>query len=213
MLVLGALSAFQYGRPQPAGASPAPATLAAAHRAPAHEICTDQGAKSLCANRDGGGTAENTPVIAWSAGDNNNDFEWSFLVTDCNHGTVSVSPPCPFQTAALNSQFRGKFIASLFNISTGLCVGNSNNAQNNPFGDLEQCPAVNGAGGGWGTVFVLPDIINPMSPNTTYAVNRFWSDAPSGGNGSAKYLCPFGRGLKLWLDGSQQAGVCQWNQL
>jgi hypothetical protein len=219
LLILGALSALGYGRPQPAravsrpGAAPA-ALAAAARRAPLNQICSAQGSSSLCANRNGGGTSPGTPVIAWSAGDNNDDFQWLFLSGMCNHGTVSTSPACPFTNGGgLNSRYAGRFIAEINWIGTSLCVANDTSASG--FADLGTCPDFNGNGGANGTIFVLPEVTNPMNPATTFAVNRYWSDNSGGGNGrNPRWMCVFARGVRLWLDSdTPTAGACQWNQL
>jgi hypothetical protein len=218
MLAIGALSAFQYGRPEPAKASPLKAAQAtAARRAPIAEVCTDMGSSSLCANRNGGGTNPGTYVIGWSAGDNNNDFAFAYLTGMCGNGKVTASPPCPFTpNGGLNARYNGKMIAAIFNLTTGLCIADSGTGSGATV--LDKCPDLDGNGGADGTIFVLSQATSPtIPPPTTYVVNRYWSDQliPGGGRGTQpRWLCTIGKGLFLIENNpTGHAGLCQWNEI
>jgi hypothetical protein len=188
----------------------------AARHAPLLEICDVEGGQSLCANRQGGGQGVGTNVIAWSAGDNNNDFAWNFLTEMCNHGRVSETPPCPFPSSgSLNTRYNGAWIASIVAFNEQLCVADSGTGSGAT--TLGTCPLIDGNNGANGTIFILPQAENPMNPATTYAVNRYWSDAliPGGGRGtSPRWLCVIGKGLFLIENSSVGAsGTCQWNEI
>jgi hypothetical protein len=220
LLVMGICAAVQYPAAQATGVTAArPAAAAGAAGAPVPpltQICDARGSSSLCANRAGGGLNAGTNVIAWTPGDFNNQFAWGFLGNMCNHGTVSANPPCPFTPGGgLNSRYNGAFIGDILDsgLSPTLCV--ADNGAGTGATVLNTCPDFNGNGGANGTIFILPQVQNPMSPATTYAVNRFWSDNSSGGNGRApRWLCVEGRGQFLFENESQgAAGICQWNQV
>jgi hypothetical protein len=209
LLALGVLAAVQYHVPQAARATALASPAAAPAHAPPLEICDVTGSPRLCANRAGGGQGAGTTVIAWPQGDNNNDFFWEWLSGMCGHGRVTANPPCPFTPGGgLNSRYNGAFIAAIWD-SHFLCLANLNGGT-----ILETCPDINGNGGADGTIFILPQIVNPSSPQTTYAVNRYWSDNPSGGNGtSPRWLCVLFKGSILTENSPQgNAGTCQWNQ-
>jgi hypothetical protein len=184
----------------------------AASAAPSSEVCTNEGAKSLCANRKGGGTAPGTYVIAWSAGDNNNGFEYVFLTAMCRNGYVTQS--CPFSTNGnLNYRYLGKAIVAIHALGTDLCIADSGTN----FGStvLGACPDPSGGGpAANGTIFVLAQVSNrSVPPPTTDIVNRYWSNNQSGGKGtSPAWLCRIAKSVYLWEDSpSGTAAACQWN--
>jgi hypothetical protein len=197
----------------PAVASQASVALTAAAAAPAQapisEICSAQGSKSLCANRQGGHTAVNTAVIGWSAGDPNNDFAFAYRTGKCGSGVVTVSPPCPFSNTATDQRYKGRVITVIFNLTTGLCVAES------PTGSgltvMNTCPNNEGSGGADGTFFVLSQATSVLAPPpTTYAVNVFYSNL----FGAPRWLCVRAKGQQLEEDSaSGNAGSCQWNEL
>lgn len=199
-------------------ASTASAPVAAARgapripAAPVSEICDVRGSSSLCANRSGGGTGLGTSVIAWSAGDSNNDFGYSWLNAMCGNGYVTTT--CPFSTRGnLNSRYLGAPIAAIFTLTGPGCI-----AASNPYSGytaLGACPDPAGNNGADGTIFVLAQVTNRNDPATTYAVNRYWSNDVLGGNGTApRWLCVAGKGQFLTENSaSGSAGICQWNEL
>lgn len=219
VLAAGALCALAYAAPQPARAA---STLAAsplaaprAAQAPIAEVCDWMGSKSLCANRSGGGTLAGTFVIAWSAGDPNNDFYFGWLTAMCGNGFVTVSPPCPFSNrGTLNERYRGAPIVQIANFDTGLCVAATNTFSGSTM--LDRCNDPAGNGGAIGTIFVLPQVRDRINPNwPTYAVSRFWSNDVLGGNGtSPRWLCVIARGGILTENSaSGNAGTCEWNEI
>jgi hypothetical protein len=221
LMLAGLLSAGQYLGTPPAGASssrPAvPATRVVPAQAPISEVCTDQGAKSLCANRNAGGHSAGTYVIAWSAGDPNDDFAFFYLTGMCNAGKVSADLECPFTpNKGLNATYKGRSIVEIYNWDTGLCVADSGSGSGATV--LDKCPDGNGNGGADGTIFTLSNATQTSGkPPTTYVVNRYWSDfsGEGGGNGTkARWLCPIGKGLFLIENNPQGlAGSCQWKEI
>ena len=159
----------------------------AASAAPSSEVCTAEGAKSQCANRQGGGTASGTYVIAWSAGDSNNGFEYVYLTAMCGNGYVTLS--CPFSTNGdLNDRYLGKAIVVIHALDTPWCIADSGTG----FGStvLGGCPDPAGNGGSDGTIFVLAQVSSRIvPPPTTYIVNRYWSNAKNGGAGASPLGC------------------------
>jgi hypothetical protein len=212
LLAIAALSAFRYQPPQ------APRAASPRITVPVKEICDVQSSASTCANREFGNNFAGASVIAWSAGDNNNAFDWVFLAGMCNGGRVSANPPCPFNPGGgLNSRYNGAWIAEMEDLDSSaptLCL--ADNGQGDGSTVLNTCPDFQGNGGGNGTIFVLAQA-NPLDylHTTTYAVNRYWSNNPAGGNGtSPRWLCDVGKGFDLWEDSPYgSAGTCQWNEL
>jgi hypothetical protein len=153
-----------------AGLTAMPAQAAAA---PAYQLATDDGTNTLCMNRAGGGTSNNTPVIAYNCGDNNNDFHTAPLTTACGGGDT-VTETCPFTVGSgLNAAFYGDPIVAVFAYNENKCVGGSNSTDLSA--KLEPCPADNGLGGGWSTVDVLA-YSHGNNPPYHFIVNRNWSD-------------------------------------
>lgn len=218
LLAMGVLSAF--GTPI-AKASPSLKAVSAARaipaQAPISEICSAQGSKSLCANRNAGGTSAGTYVIGWSAGDPNNDFAFGYLTGMCNHGRVSASLECPFTAnKGLNAYYNGKAIVDIFNWETPFCIADSGTGSGATV--LDKCPDTNGDGGADGTIFILSDVTQTVGkPPTTYVVNRYWSNFTGlgGGTGSKpRWLCVIGKGTYLIENnGAGYGGVCQWNEI
>jgi hypothetical protein len=180
------------------------------------EVCSDQGSKSLCANRAGGGTALGTAVIGWSAGDPNNDFAFGYLTSMCGAGKVTQNPPCPFTDGGgLNTRYNGKVLVEIGSLTNG-CVADSGTGSG--FTVLGRCPNGGGGGGAFGTIFVLSQDSNINAPPpTTYAVNVDWSnsDAPGGGEGTdPRWLCVRAKGQQLdEISPEANEGSCQWNEL
>jgi hypothetical protein len=220
LAAVAALCALAYAAPQPARAAPAQAAAPAmaargAQSPPIAEVCDWLGSKSLCANRNAGGTTTGTYVIAWSAGDPNNDFYFGWLTAMCGNGYVTVNPPCPFSNrGTLNQRYVGAPIAQIVNFDTGLCVAATNAYSGSTMLDLCNNPA--GNGGAIGTIFVLPQVRDRINPNwPSYAVSRFWSNDVLGGNGTKPaWLCVIGKGSILTENSaSGNAGTCEWNEL
>jgi hypothetical protein len=221
LMMVGVLAAAQYAGTPAARASSsragAPAASAVPAQGPLSEVCSYQGSKSLCANRQGGATSAGTFVIGWSAGSANNDFSFGYLTGMCNGGRVTVSPPCPFSgNGDLNDRYNGKVIAMIYNWASGLCVADSGTGSGATV--LDKCPNVDGAGGADGTIFVLAQATNPLNaPPVTYVVNRYWSNFTGTGGGkgtSPRWLCVISKGLFLVENSSSgDAGSCQWNEI
>jgi hypothetical protein len=223
LLAVGVLSTIQYGGTTAASASSSltarPAARVLPAQAPISEICTDQGAQSLCANRDLGGENPDTHIIAWSAGDPNNDFAFTYLSAMCGNGRVNWQTGCPFSSSGdLNYRYSGDMIAAIFNLTTGLCIADSGTTSGLTV--LGTCPNPEGAGGSNGTIFVLSDVTNPVvPPPTTYVVNRFWSNNtyPGGGSGTEpRWLCVIAKAQGI-IENSDTAGDptnrCRWNEI
>jgi hypothetical protein len=205
LLAIGMLSAFRYQTPQAAR----PPWRAAASTG--IEICDAKGSASLCANRQNGSSGIYTYVIGWSAGDPNDTFDWLTLPGMCTNGHVTQNPPCPFAPGGgLNTRYNHATIAELWDYNSGfypgLCVADDGAGSGATL--LNICPDASGNGGANGTIFILPQY-----PNTTYAVNRYWSDNTFGGDGTQPaWLCVVGRGGPLTeASFSGNAGICQWN--
>jgi hypothetical protein len=221
LMMVGVLSAVQSAGTSAAQASSSltaaqAGRAAAPAQAPISQVCTAQGATSLCANRNAGATAPGTYVIAWSAGDPNDDFAIIYLSGACGHGKVTANPPCPFTpNGGLNSKYNGRMIAKIYNWETELCVADSGTGSGATV--LDKCPDADGNGGADGTIFVLSQLTSPViPPTTTYAVNRYWSNslAPGGGAGTkARWLCTVNKGYFLIENNpSGVAGRCQWRE-
>jgi hypothetical protein len=222
LLIVGVLAAVQYAGTPTARASSSragtPPASAVPAQGPLSEVCNYQGAKSLCANRQGGATSAGTFVIAWSAGSPNNDFSFGYLTGMCNGGRVTANPPCPFTSGGgLNSLYNGKVIAMIYNWASELCVADSGTGSGATV--LDKCPNVDGDGGADGTIFVLAQATNPLNaPPVTWVVNRYWSNFTGEGGGkgtSPRWLCVVSKGLFLIENSSSSgsAGICQWNEI
>lgn len=176
---------------------------------PAIEICTANGGSSLCMNRKGGGRTDGTSVIGYSAGDNNNDFEYIRLSGKCNNGQVEVfaGGGCPFPSGSgLNSKYNGWYINAIESISdTNFCVGTQENSSG---GILTPCPDVNGNGGGWGTVMVTCP-----AQTSCPLVNYHWTVADGNRNGEG--ACSFTRGNQILFsyDLGSVSNQCKWTEL
>jgi hypothetical protein len=136
----------------------------------------------------------------------------------CNHGYVTVEPACPFSPRGdLNARYRGAPIAAIFTFNGGggvLCVADSGNGTGSTV--TGACPDSDGNGGADGTIFVLPQINDPLNPNwPTYVVSRDWSNSALGGNGtSPRWLCVIGKDTILTENSpAGNAGTCQWNEI
>lgn len=217
VLAAGAISAVSVtGTPAAKAATARPAAAAAAVKAvtqPLSQVCTPQGANSLCVNRNGGATNPGSYVIAWPPGSDDNDFVFEFLSGMCNGGKVSADLECPFTpNKGLNAKYNGKVIAQLYNWDTGLCVADSGYGSGSTV--LGTCGNGQGLGGSDGRIFVLTQVTSIGKLPTTYAVNRYWSNygGEGGGNGSkARWLCQVGKGIQLYENiSSGLAGSCQW---
>jgi hypothetical protein len=221
LMLAGLLCAVQYIGTPAAGASSSlaagPAARVVPAQAPISQVCTAMGARSLCANRNAGGTAPGTYVISWSAGDPNDDFAFFYLTGMCNAGRVSANLECPFTpNKGLNARYNGHSIVEIYNWATGLCVADSGTGSGATV--LDKCPDGNGNGGADGTIFTLSNATQTSGrPPTTYVVNRFWSDfsGQGGGNGTTpRWLCTIGKSLFLIENNPQgMAGLCQWNEI
>jgi hypothetical protein len=209
LLAIGTLAALGHPASHAAGAL----SLAAA---PGTQVCDTRGAASLCANRNQGGETYYTDVIAWRLGDPNNTFAWRHLNGMCADGHVTESPPCPFTPGGgLNTRYNHAVIAQLWDYPTsagggnGLCVADNGAGTGETL--LDACGDVFGHGAANGTIFILAqgDI------HTTYAVSRYWSDLPRGGNGTMPlFLCVQGAGVPLTeASTSGSAGICQWREV
>ncbi len=155
-------------------------TVPAHAQAAKYELKDDNGGSSLCFNRDGGGTSDNTPVIAYNCGNINNDFYWGYLTTMCGGGTVTQT--CPFTVGSgLNAALYGDPIIVEQAYNELACVGGESSTDNDA--KLEGCPADNGSGGGWSTIDVG---VYSRGNNPAYQiiVNRNWSDRLYGLGGS-----------------------------
>ena len=193
-----------------AGAA-ATAGAAPAHASPTVEVCTNQGGSSQCMNRKGGIDDPGTPVIGWSAGDDNNGFQFVHLTGMCNDGYVSASGECPFTPGGgLNAKFNGDPIMEIQDLSNGsLCVGTTSNGS----AELTLCPTSSGTGGGDGVIDVMTSV-----PDDTAIINRFWSDNDSCGSGKAPCgACVFSHGSVVLLSNLfipyPPSSYCLWNEL
>jgi hypothetical protein len=216
LLAAGVLSAVSVTGAPAAGAA---TTQTAAHTVkkvaqPLTQVCTPQGANSLCANRDGGSENPGTYVIAWPPGSEYNDFVFESLTSMCNGGKVSAQMECPFTpNKGLNTKYNGAIIVQLYNWATGLCAGDSGVGSGST--SLLQCGNTSGVGGADGTIFILSNVTSVIGrTTTTYAVNRYWSNytGMGGGNGSkARWLCSLAQDLPLYENlTTGSAGKCQW---
>ena len=154
-------------------------TVPAHAQAATYQLTDDNGGSSLCMNRDGGGTGNNTPVIAYNCGNVNNDFYWGYLTTMCGSGTVTDT--CPFADGSgLNLAYYGDPIVVEYAYNENKCVGG--NGPNDASAKLEPCPADNGSGGGYSTIGVLA-YSRGNNPPYYVIVNRNWSDKLYGAGG------------------------------
>jgi hypothetical protein len=148
-----------------------------------------------------------TSVIGYSAGDNNNDFEYIRLSGMCNNGQVEVfaGGGCPFPSGSgLNRTYENWYINAIESIShTSLCVGTLENSSG---GTLEACPDANGSGGGWGTI----DVTCPAQHGCVI-VNFHWTIA----DGTAVGPCSFTRSNQILFSYSLASvtNQCKWNEV
>jgi len=136
--------------PAAAQATSRPAHAAVPAATPAEQIATNQGAQSLCMNRDGGGYNQGTFIIGYNCGNQNNAFEFYVLSGQCNGGKVSATAKCPFNNQALNQAYDGSDIVEVYSLDSQSCAGTS--ASNTFTLRLEPCPSSGPAG--WNTIMV-----------------------------------------------------------
>lgn len=170
---------------------------------PTFEICDNNGTSSLCLNDKGGNPLIGNPVIAWSAGDDNNDYQNFPLTKACGFGFVTTN--CPFNIGSgLNLRYQGQPIEELLggNQTQGLCVGI------NADGGFTQdtiCPINDGSQGGFGTVWVVPDINNPnLAPYGV--INVAWTNSAFAN--SEAWMCVVLKGHALQMSETRAAHVC-----
>lgn len=148
-------------------------TIAPAYAQATNQLSTDEGASSLCMNRDQGTTGYGTPVIAYNCGDDNNDFYVKPLSKMCGpSGTVTDT--CPFTVGSgLNGAYYGFKIGAVYAYNEGKCAGGDGELDSNA--KLEACPDDYGNGGGWSTIVIeVPS--RGASPTYYVLTNRNWSD-------------------------------------
>jgi hypothetical protein len=214
---IGILTTFCLGItviPAKAQATASPAQAAAA---PTFEICNNLGSKSLCLNRNGGGTGGGTAIIGYSAGDPNNGFLLVQLNNLCNHGFVSADMQCPFSPGGgLNRTYDGSPIVEIqaYDLQNPLCVADSGVGSGSSA--LGACPDVNGKGGAAGTWFVTKQLTNNQNPFVI--VNRYWTDLPPGQGGGggtrARFMCITIKSTPVFLNHSPaSAGTCVFNEI
>ena len=158
----------------------------------------------LCANRQGGGTAEGTPVIGYNCGDSNNFFTWNQYDTACGNGVVTydsnTQTGCPFGNGAIDFILQGDPIASFYSVDTGLCMGNPTSSGGGTV--LTGCGDNAGNGRGWGTmnVLILSGGLFGYDGHPIKVVNTRWTNVYA----VTKYICfgPYKNRLTLSCDGS-----------
>lgn len=183
------------------------APAATAQALPA-QIATDQGSSSLCLNRQGGGTAAGTHVIAYNCNDPNDDFDFIWLGGMCGGGYVTVSPACPYSNVQIDQRYNGAAIVEIYNYHAYKCVVNSGGGET----VLGQCPDQYGNGGDIGVIFTLSQVTD--FPNytgwATYVVNRYWTNHA----GAPRWLCSLGYRQQLDENsGTGVAGSCQFRRI
>jgi hypothetical protein len=193
-------------------------TATPALAAPTVQICQARAAASLCLNRKGGGRANGTPIIGWSAGDNNNSFFRQQLKNMCNSGWVAVyaNGGCPFPVGSgLNSKYKDAAIVSeeQGDLGPGDFAGCVGSTQTFSAAILTNCPDNSGNNGGWGTIMILPQVkccnFAADGDKISYTVNRYWSGVAN----AARWQCVYARGNQVNLSqATGDAGYCEWRE-
>src|SRR5580692_11822434 len=85
--------------------------VAAKAQPPAQVSDNIAGGNNLCMNRDGGGTAQGTKVIAYNCNNANNFFQYRQYDTMCGSGYVTANysndTGCPFANFDLDVAYQG----------------------------------------------------------------------------------------------------------
>jgi hypothetical protein len=189
-------------------------SVQAAHATPPIEFCntaTGTGQPN-CFNVKGGVHAPNINVIAYTPGDDNNDFYERFLTSMCGDGKVhGFGQACPFPSGSdLNNRYDGDEIVALEDgRAANLCVGTDNHGA----GVLTTCPNSNGLGG-IGTIIVENSVHGRGSVVPPfYFINFHWSQImfDQGGPANAPWFwCGFARRSALLVVDTGTAGICTW---
>jgi hypothetical protein len=165
------------------------AGASAAHAStPIVQVCTPSESGTPCANRNGGGTGNGTPVIAWNYGDGHNDFTFYELYTYCGNGVVTAT--CPFHDTSIDHRYLGDTIYELFSYDTANCLAIPHDTPGSgyPGTYLEGCGAI-------GYVFVYSKLDYIISVGGT------------NGYSTIEWLTTYGKGNFLALSAS---AVDQW---
>jgi len=189
-----------------------------AQATPNIQTCSNSGPNDaeLCANREDGQTGDNTPVIGWTPGDNNNDFQFETIGQMCNGGHVTTT--CPFTVGSgLNNAYNGDLIIQVYSPTSNSCVGGSSSTVF--LAQLTPCQNQQGTGGGWSTIDVEKYAVTANGHDYYEIVNVHQSDQlyiafgsrGCGGNsyGCTKVVGQEGHGYQLFLsvgDACSQAG-------
>lgn len=174
-----------------------------------YTICANSG-NGNCINRSGCSTYIGSNIIMWyNDSDNCEGFDYVHLTGYCG-GYVHAG--CPFADPALNSRFNSEWLVAIFAWNSGYygCVGTATSSHN---GLLEQCPDVNGNGGGNGTIQVIGN--NPYYGGYEL-VNKYWSNSFYNVNHLSNHpgwVCASGTiGHNVAMgDASDNSGYCAWD--
>lgn len=131
-------------------------------------------------NRNGGGTADGTSIIAYHPNDPNDDSAFVLLDFYCNNGHVEAG--CPFSSASgLDTVLEGDQIVMQWSPRTNKCVGTDSAGAS--AATLQECPSEDGGGGGWSTKQVLVPADSIGNQIYWVEVNVNWSSREYGGGG------------------------------
>jgi hypothetical protein len=158
-------------------------------------VCNFNG---YCLNRWGGGTANNTPIIAYPLVSNGLNEHFGFVnTTRC--GTGKVTSICPFVVGSgFNAKFINNQIQQIKDFDTGKCLGSSVYEQQ--LGTTS--PAALVPCGSADTYFVH----NNVSATKNFVEDISWTNL----NGKVHWLCDVGNKHPVTLFGTTGGASCQW---
>lgn len=186
LIITAAAGAALTVAPPRAGAAAAPA-MRTMMLTPSVEMCDVSDFGGLCMNRSQGGDNIGDAIISWNPGDNNNDFELTYLDLMCG-GSGKVTLNCPyFGNANVNKRFQGRVLVAIVG-----AIDHANALHNclGINGTQQECPDPDGicpvSGGCTATIFVNVNCTQVFACDVASPyLNRYWT---AGNQGKTGYI-------------------------